>query len=115
MLTNRGILFDRRIENDQIRRAKQKRALNCYDSNLNYCAYSTMKTLDEIKAERKQEAENTEVKRVYFDNMLISGDWAAIYYKVVETDLTTGEKTVSSRMEFLHFEENGDSVKVKEC
>ena len=42
-----------------------------YDSNLNYCAYTTMKTLDEIKAERKQEAENTEVKRVYFDNMLI--------------------------------------------
>ena len=86
-----------------------------YDSNLTYNAYLTPMTLDEVKEKAKEKVDTADVKKVYFDNMLISGDWAAIHYRVSETDLATGEKSAWNRMEFLHFAEDGEQVKVTEC
>lgn len=54
------------------------------------------------------EADNR-AKRLYFDSMLLSGDWAAIHYRTVEN------KEAGSRMQFLHFEEVGNQLKVTEC
>jgi hypothetical protein len=85
-----------------------------YDDNLKYHTYSETMTLAEYKASVKNAAKSTDVKRIHFENMLISGDWAAIYYKTTNQDVTTGEKTAGDVMQFLHFEEDGDSVKVIE-
>ncbi|MGC6176486.1 nuclear transport factor 2 family protein [Lacrimispora sp. 38-1] len=71
--------------------------------------------LEGIKSFVKEEAEKTENKRLFFDNMLISGDWAAIHYRVTNTDKATNEKNAGDVMQFLHFVQEGDSVKVSEC
>lgn len=62
----------------------------------------------------QQAAQTTQTTRLYFDNMLISGDWAAIHYRVTYTDTATGSKEAGDVMQFLHFAKDGDSVKVIE-
>lgn len=86
-----------------------------YENNLQYHMDSSTMTLEEYKDSIKNTAKSTEVKRISFDNMLISGDWAAIHYRIINQDVTTGEKTAGDVMQFLHFAKNGDSVKVIEC
>ena len=86
-----------------------------YDSNLQYHTNDATMTLSDYKTLEKNNAESTNVKRIRFDNMLISGDWAAIHYRITKQDSTTGEKTAGDVMQFLHFKEDGDSVKVTEC
>ncbi|MCM3702296.1 nuclear transport factor 2 family protein [Paenibacillus macerans] len=86
-----------------------------YDSNLKYHTSDETMTLAEYKASVKNTAESTDVKRIRFDNMLISGDWAAIHYRITNQDATTGEKTAGDVMQFLHFAKDGNSVKVIEC
>lgn len=71
--------------------------------------------LEDIKSFVKDDAKKTENKRLFFDNMLISGDWAAIHYRVTNTDKATNEKSAGDVMQFLHFVKDGDSVKVSEC
>lgn len=48
-------------------------------------------------------------KRLYFESMLLSGDWAAIHYRTV-TDGDPG-----SRMQFLRFTEEDGVLRVTEC
>lgn len=60
-------------------------------------------------------AQSSKVTRLYFDNMLIRGEWAAIHYRVTAQDVETREMTVEDVMQFLHFEEDGDGVKVIDC
>ncbi|WP_025676790.1 nuclear transport factor 2 family protein [Paenibacillus massiliensis] len=85
-----------------------------YDSNLQYHTNDTTMTLEEYKASVKNASESTEVKRIRFDSMIISGDWAAIHYRITNQDTKTGEKTAGDVMQFLHFAKDGDSVKVIE-
>lgn len=54
-------------------------------------------------------------QRLYFENMLISGDWAAIHYRTIVQDKASGNKEAGSRMQFLRFAETGDGLKVTEC
>ena len=70
-------------------------------------------TLAEYKEHAAAQTET--VTRLYFENMLISGDWAAIHYRTAITDPATGEKTAGSVMQFLHFAEDGDGVRVTEA
>jgi hypothetical protein len=86
-----------------------------YDSDVQYHADARTMTLEEYKASVKEAAKSTNVKRIYFDNMLISGEWAAIHYRITNQDLTTGEKSAGDVMQFLHFAEDGNGVKVVEC
>lgn len=86
-----------------------------YDSSLQYHTNANTMNLSEYKVSVKNAAESTDVKRIRFDNMLISGDWAAIHYRITSQNTTTGEKTAGDVMQFLHFAEDGDSVKVIEC
>ena len=86
-----------------------------YSSDLQYHVKDDVLTLDEYKEAVCASAEETEVERLYFNNLLISGDWAALHYQVVNTNLATGERTTNNVMQFLHFEVNGDDVKVTEC
>lgn len=86
-----------------------------YDSSLQYHTSDGTMSLAEYKASVKKTAESTDVKRIRFDNMLISGDWAAIHYRITNQDTATGKKTAGDVMQFLHFAKDGDGVKVIEC
>lgn len=86
-----------------------------YDSNMLYHIDDASMTLAQYKESVKSSSDTTDITRIYFDNMLISGEWAAIHYRCIEQDVDTGEKTPIEVMQFLHFKEDGDSVKVTEC
>ncbi|MEC0234832.1 nuclear transport factor 2 family protein [Paenibacillus kribbensis] len=86
-----------------------------YDTNLQYHTDKSTLTLTEYKDSVKKDSDATDVKRINFDNMLISGDWAAIHYRVTNTDKITGKKTARDAMQFLHFAIKGDKVKLIEC
>lgn len=53
-------------------------------------------------------------KRVRINNILVSEDWAAIHFWAV-TEKDDGTKDASNHMQFLHFVEDGDRVKVDMC
>ncbi len=59
-----------------------------------------------IDLEKAAEKEKKTTK-LYFDNMLISGDWVAIHYRTVTEDPATGAKDNGDRMEFFRFNEDG--------
>ena len=50
-------------------------------------------------------------QRVRINNILVSGDWAAIHFWSVSTD-ENGNKDAANHMQFLHFVEEGGQVKV---
>ena len=52
-------------------------------------------------------------KRLYFDNLLVRDNWAAIQYRIVYTE--NGVKEDKSMMQFMRFEEAEDGVKLVEC
>jgi len=67
--------------------------------------------LEELKANTRDKMGKVKTTKLYFDNLLVRDDWVGIHYRVVEEDLTTGEKTPDDRMEFLRFRnENGKLV-----
>ncbi len=76
-----------------------------YSRDLAYHTDRGVMTLDEY---RESEKDNT-AKRLYFESMLISGDWAAIHYR------TAANGEAGSRMQFLRFVQEGDALKVCEC
>ena len=85
-----------------------------YSSDLKYNMGAKCFTLDEYKAQVKESLTDTDIKRIYFDNMLISGDWAAIHYRIVSESLSDHSKEAGSVMQFLHFEELDGSLKIVE-
>ena len=52
-------------------------------------------------------------KRLYFDNLLVRDNWAAIQYRIVYTE--NGVKEDKSMMQFFRFREEEDGVKLVEC
>ena len=62
----------------------------------------------------KQEMEElfgkSDIKKIYFDNILIRDKWAALHYRFTNT--TSGVKTVGDRMEFLQFEKQDNNWKI---
>ncbi len=52
-------------------------------------------------------------KRLYFDNLLVRDNWAAIQYRIVYTE--NGVKEDKSMMQFFRFVEEEDGVKLVEC
>ena len=63
-------------------------------------------------ANAKQWFEGKNTKRVYFDNLLVRDNWAAIHYQIVST--VNGEKEVKSVMQFFRFVEDEDGMKIAE-
>ncbi len=53
-------------------------------------------------------------KRVRLNNLLVSEDWAAIHFYSVHT-AEDGKAEAYNHMQFLHFVEDGDGVKVDMC
>lgn len=82
-----------------------KWAEDYYSSALSYHTDDAVFSREEYIA---SECSNNAV-RLFFDSMLISGDWAAIHYR------TVSEGDPGSRMQFLRFAEEDDTLRVTEC
>ncbi|MCR5453112.1 MAG: nuclear transport factor 2 family protein [Lachnospiraceae bacterium] len=77
------------------------------DASINYLSEDI--SMDDYKKEMKNQIKNT--KKVRINNILVSEDWAAIHYWTVTT-AEDGTKDADNHMQFLHFVEDGDGVKV---
>jgi len=88
---------------------------NNYDSTANSSSLDERdRTRDEYIKEMKELCNNNEIKKKYFDNILIRGNWAALHYRYTrEPKPLTGENIyVGDRMQFLKFEEKNGVLKI---
>jgi hypothetical protein len=54
------------------------------------------------------------IEKLYFDNILVRDNWAAIHYRYRSTTTETNEKYVGDRMQFLKFkEESANTYKIE--
>ena len=70
------------------------------------------RTVSEYKIAMKILASNEDIKKLYFDSILICDEWAAIHYRFTSVDLITGEKDWGDRMQFLKFTETNGGLKI---
>lgn len=64
-----------------------------------------------VDAQKNAESK-TQLRKLYYDSMLINGDWAAIHFRVVYTDTESGIQTLGDIMQFYHFVEEDGNLKV---
>ena len=57
--------------------------------------------------------ETYEIKKLYFDNILIRDDWAALHYRYRRVNRADNTFYVGDRMQFLKFVEDGDNYKIE--
>jgi hypothetical protein len=88
---------------------------NYYDSNaISSSLEGKDRTRDEYIKEMEELCDSYEIKKKYFDNILIRGNWAALHYRYTrEKKPLTGEDIYAGdRMQFLKFEEKDGSLKI---
>ena len=67
------------------------------------------------KEAMKQLDETYEIKKLYFDNILIRDNWAALHYRYRRVNRADNTAYVGDRMQFLKFvEEEGGNYKIEE-
>ena len=86
-----------------------------YTEDVLYYDDDHLLSLSEMKNRTLHDAEFAEMKRVYFESMLISGSWAAIHYRIVVQNKENGIKEAGSRMQFLHFSQQNGDMYVDKC
>ena len=69
------------------------------------------KTVSEYKTEIEADSDKN-VKRLYFDNILINNNWSTINYRFNSVEGTT--KDARDRIQFLRFEETDEGLKIAE-
>ena len=88
---------------------------NNYDSTANSSSLDERdRTRDEYIKEIEELCNNNEIKKKYFDNSLIRGNWAALHYRYTrEPKPLTGENIyVGDRMQFLKFKKKDGVLKI---
>lgn len=90
-------------------------AAKFYAADVVYHTDQATMNLEEYKESVREESGKAVTTRVYFENMLISGDWAAVHFRTRVQDKTSGKIEADNEMKFLHFVPEGDGVKVIEC
>ena len=70
------------------------------------------RTMTEYKNEMKALVEKEKITKIYFDNVLIRDNWAALHYRYTKENLETKEMYAGDRMQFLKFEEKEGSLKI---
>ena len=58
--------------------------------------------MEEYKTEMRTLAREQDIKKLYFYNILVRDDWAAIHYQFITKYATTNKKDFGDRMEFLN-------------
>ena len=62
------------------------------------------RTLDEYKSEMETLFSQESIEKLYFDNILIRDNWAALHYRYRRITLASGEISFGDRMQFLKFD-----------
>ena len=72
------------------------------------------RTRDEYIKEMEELCKSYEIKKKYFDNILIRGNWAALHYRYTreQKPLTGDNIYAGDRMQFLKFEEKDGGLKI---
>jgi hypothetical protein len=84
-----------------------------YDTNaLSYSLKKVSRSISEYKNEMEELFQKYNIKKIYFDNVLIRDNWAGLHYRFTNKTLETNEITVGDRMEFLKFELIGSVWKI---
>ena len=87
---------------------------NGYTSDaISYGLSGQQRTLEQYIDEMKTLTSEKTIKKLYFDNILIRDNWAALHYRYRSEDSTTHEKYVGDRMQFLKFKEEGSNFKIE--
>lgn len=71
------------------------------------------RTMTQYKQEIETRFGQEKIEKLYFDNILIRDDWAALHYRYRITNLSTSEIYVGDRMQFLQFVQDGSGFKIK--
>ena len=61
----------------------------------------------------KELTNKQDIKKLYFYNILVRDNWAAIHYQYRSEDKVTKEKYVGDRMQFFKFKEEGNTYKIE--
>lgn len=80
---------------------------------ISYGINGEKRNMEEYKNAMKKLSEEQEIKKLYFYNILIRDDWAAIHYQYRTLYLTTNKKDIGDRMQFLKFKEEGSNYKIE--
>jgi len=86
-----------------------------YDPNANSSSLDGRdRNLTLYKEEMKDLFNKYEIKKKYFDNILIRENWAALHYRYTRENKTDTKEDiyVGDRMQFLKFEKKGDDLKI---
>ena len=70
------------------------------------------RTMNEYKTEMQTLSTQKEIKKLYFDNILIRDNWAALHYRYRSID-SSNEIYVGDRMQFLKFRQDGSGFKIE--
>ena len=84
-----------------------------FEDALSYGIGGEKRNMEEYKEAMRKLAQDQDIKKLYFYNILIRDDWAAIHYQYRTEDLTTHKKDVGDRMQFLKFKEEGSRYKIE--
>ena len=91
--------------------------LNWIESNyisdaVSYGLDGTARTKEQYKDAMSQLPTSQKIEKLYFDNILIRDNWAALHYRY-RSKVSTNGKTVGDRMQFLKFKEEGSVYKIE--
>jgi len=83
-----------------------------YDPNANSSSLNgTDRNMTAYKEDMKDLFNKYEIKKKYFDNILIRENWAALHYRYTrENKANPGDIYVGDRMQFLKFDKKGDRL-----
>lgn len=84
-----------------------------YDENASsYGTDKTKRDMATFKEEMRALAKKEKITKLYFDNILIRDNWAALHYRYRSENLDTKELYVGDRMQFLKFEQKESGLKI---
>ena len=84
-----------------------------YDNDaISYGLKGEKRTMEEYKNAMQELITKQNIEKLYFDNILIRDDWAALHYRYRTENKETNEKDVGDRMQFLKFELKESGYKI---
>ena len=69
-------------------------------------------SLSEYRRTLRNLAKTENIKKLYFDNILIRDEWGTLHYRYRNEDLKTGEIKIGDRMQFLKYNNAEGGLKI---
>lgn len=79
-----------------------------YHDDSIYTVHGVKLTLEEYQQAMNMSLKSTDIQMGNFNNMILSGDWMAIRYDIIQTNEKTGKTSHGTTMEFAKFGDYGE-------